>query len=43
MTDSVYSTSSSRWDCICGAPADAEPYDHDTDCPEHPTGGDDEQ
>ena len=25
-------------DCTCGAPDDAEPEDHDLDCPEHPTG-----
>lgn len=25
-------------DCTCGAPEDAEPEDHDLDCPEHPTG-----
>jgi hypothetical protein len=25
-------------DCTCWAPDDAEPYDHDTDCPEHPDG-----
>lgn len=24
--------------CTCGAPGDAEPEDHDLDCPEHPTG-----
>jgi hypothetical protein len=23
-------------DCTCGAPDDAEPEDHDTDCPENP-------
>lgn len=27
-------------DCTCWAPDDAEPEDHDTDCPEHPTGED---
>jgi hypothetical protein len=26
--------------CTCWAPDDAEPYDHDIDCPEHPTGED---
>jgi hypothetical protein len=25
-------------DCTCYAPDDAEPEDHDLDCPEHPTG-----
>lgn len=25
-------------ECTCYAPDDAEPEDHDTDCPEHPTG-----
>lgn len=24
--------------CTCGTPDDAEPEDHDLDCPEHPTG-----
>lgn len=28
-------------DCTCGAPDDAEPEDHDTDCPENP--GNDEE
>jgi hypothetical protein len=23
-------------DCTCWAPDDAEPHDHDEDCPEHP-------
>lgn len=27
-------------DCTCWAPEDAEPEDHDLDCPEHPTGED---
>lgn len=27
-------------DCTCGAQDDAEPYDHDLGCPEHPTGED---
>lgn len=25
-------------ECTCFAPEDAEPEDHDLDCPEHPTG-----
>jgi hypothetical protein len=29
-------------DCTCGAPEDAEPEDHDLDCPEHPTGEEEE-
>lgn len=29
-------------DCTCWAPDDAEPEDHDEDCPEHPDGDDTE-
>jgi hypothetical protein len=29
-------------ECTCGAPDDAEPEDHDLDCPEHPTGEEEE-
>jgi hypothetical protein len=36
MTEPVYSTSSDRYDCTCYALDDAEPEDHDEDCPENP-------
>jgi hypothetical protein len=36
----VFSSQSPGWDCTCGAPEDAEPEDHDLDCPEYPTGED---